>query len=725
MTTENSQDVTQAAGEARQAAEETEQAAITLAQAIANAKAHFKPLTDAIGNAANAIGSVASFMTAFAGKVAGVADRILSATPLVGTLYGGVKLLGQGVQRTGQFIGGLAVSLGQAATNFMNTNAYAQRLAAGMRYVGQSFGVVRDLGIGLNTHLESISAKVNVLTGAVGKAFQTLTGASSVTELVTKVVAANAALGDLSDKTGIATQDLQAWGNIADLSGGKADDMQQGMAKVAEEMNTLKNGGEKGNALKFFESMGVSVTDATGKLRDQKDLMLDMAGHMQGMSQMDVLAKAKDSGLNESQLAVMMQGRAELQAMLTAQQANSLATEQQAKRAQDLQQAWTLVQQSVGSLSNDFVNDIGPALTLFMDGLRAVFDYLKQHRGLLYGFFIGLAVAMAPAIVASISLAAGVLAATWPLLALGAAIGLVIDWFISWQNGTESTIGNVIGWFKKLLQVFSINIFAGFLDSAAPFIVTGKRIIEFLKSMWDTWSIFITDFVGDSTLLTDIFDFISARVANLTSLIDLLVEGFKKIMSMGSAAFEAVGDAVGDMGQKISDKVDKVKGGFSQAVQRFMPGFSEEVEDYRNQNETNRKASLAKPAPSGQTGNKTPKSAPPPVPKKQPLSAHTQQPFAQPVAWSQYAVQSASLLSPAPSANRVAGASGARAQAQLVQQPTQVTNNTNNSTSVHNQFGVINIHAVQDGQRMGNEFVSTVNASLKGKGANPYAFNSA
>lgn len=690
MTTENSQDVTQAAGEARQAAEETEQAAITLAQAIANAKAHFKPLTDAIGNAASVIGSAASFMTAFAGKVAGVADRILSATPLVGTLYGGVKLLGQGVQRTGQFIGGLAVSLGQAATNFMNTNAYAQRLAAGMRYVGQSFGVVRDLGIGLNTHLESISAKVNVLTGAVGKAFQTLTGASSVTELVTKVVAANAALGDLSDKTGIATQDLQAWGNIADLSGGKADDMQQGMAKVAEEMNTLKNGGEKGNALKFFESMGVSVTDATGKLRDQKDLMLDMAGHMQGMSQMDVMAKAKDSGLNESQLAVMMQGRAELQAMLTAQQANSLATEQQAKRAQDLQQAWTLVQQSVGSLSNDFVNDIGPALTLFMDGLRAVFDYLKQHRGLLYGFFIGLAVAMAPAIVASISLAADVLAATWPLLALGAAIGLVIDWFISWQNGTESTIGNVIGWFGKLLE--STGVFTVITD-----------LVDGLGAAWKALT-------GQDFSFSTMLDGLAKIGRGCAALLDNLSVLWRYV----KALFGGDDSEIDKARQEVVDTYTKGRDSKPVAKEPKKPPVKPNPLPVNTRKYTDLDEQYGINISSQPKGHQKQFS-------KQPMGflkgtglgagSATDKP--------------ASLLSPAPSANRVAGASGARAQAQLVQQPTQVTNNTNNSTSVHNQFGVINIHAVQDGQRMGNEFVSTVNASLKGKGANPYAFNSA
>jgi hypothetical protein len=704
MTTENSQDVTQAAGEARQAAEETEQAAITLAQAIANAKAHFKPLTDAIGNAA-------SFITGLAGKLGGLAGNVLLALPGMRTLYSSVISLGQSFHTAGLLVGHFAADLGNIARNFLSTNSYAQRLAAGMRYVGQSFGVVRDLGVGLNTHLESISAKVNVLTGAVGKAFQTLTGASSVTELVTKVVAANAALGDLSDKTGIATQDLQAWGNIADLSGGKAGDMQQGMAKVAEEMNTLKNGGEKGNALKFFESMGVSVTDATGKLRDQKDLMLDMAGQMQGMSQMDVMAKAKDSGLNESQLAVMMQGRAELQAMLTAQQANSLATEQQAKRAQDLQQAWTLVQQSVGSLSNDFVNDIGPALTLFMDGLRAVFDYLKQHRGLLYGFFIGLAVAMAPAIVASISLAAGVLAATWPLLALGAAIGLVIDWFISWQNGTESTIGSIIGWlgdllgwFGELAKAMAIDIFAFFKAAATPVIALFKlqaALIGALISAWQSWA--ASDFSMSSLLdgLGSIANGFSALIDKASLFWDLI----KAIFTLDMDAFDS---ALKKIGQTFKDGMAQDKVAETKAPPSTSPPTTTPLKTSPRDTSKYRQPD---------TGNNARMPQPPAVGKKQPS--------AQPVAWSQYAVQSARLLSPAPSANRVAGASGARAQAQLVQQPTQVSNTTTNSTSVHNQFGVINIHAVQDGQRMGNEFVSTVNASLKGKGANPYAFNSA
>lgn len=403
--------------------------------------------------------------------------------------------------------------------------------------MGKAFNDAKSYVKGLYSTLDEASEGINHLGGAASALFATLLGASSVSELVANVLNANAALGDLSDKTGIATQDLQAWGNIADLTGGKADDMRQGMAKIAEELDAVQRGGEQGDTLKFFKNMGVSITEANGKLRSQKDLMLDMADRLKDMNPMQAAAATKDSGLNESQIAVMMQGRQALEEMLQAQQKNALLSEEQAARAQHLTTAWVELKQSVGALAQQFVNDISPALEVFMGIINHIFDYLKEHRGLMYGFFIGLAAAMAPAIIAAFSMAAGVLAATWPFLALGAAIALVIDWFISWQEGGESAIGsiidwigNLISWFADLLAKFSENPFSALLKYMLPVYPAFKLLHWLFGKAKEGWN----DFKGSDFSVDGLFHFLKKAAVGIKALISdtkLLGELLSAVMS--------------------------------------------------------------------------------------------------------------------------------------------------------------------------------------------------
>lgn len=291
----------------------------------------------------------------------------------------------------------------------------------------------------LKNRLGDMGKAVNAAKGYFVQLFAALAGSAALTDLVAQTIQAEAALGRLSKNIGESTQAIQAWGNMAAQAGGSAEEMQAGMANLSKEITNLKYNGES-NLLPFFARMGVQIADANGKALDQTQIMLQLADAAQKMPREDFANLAQMNGLNQSQINVILQGRAALEAQLKAQQANSLTTKEQAEAAQQLNAEWVAMKQEMAALVRQFVHDIGPALSALFRVLHNVVSYLRDHRGLVYAFFIGLAAAMAPAVVSATALVIqfGLLAA--PILAVVAAVGLLMDDLLTFADGGESLV---------------------------------------------------------------------------------------------------------------------------------------------------------------------------------------------------------------------------------------------------------------------------------------------
>lgn len=291
----------------------------------------------------------------------------------------------------------------------------------------------------LKNRMADMGKAVNAAKGYFVQLFAALAGSAALTDLVAQTVQAEAALGRLSKNIGESTQAIQAWGNMAAQAGGSAEEMQAGMANLSKEITNLKYNGES-NLLPFFARMGVQIADANGKAMDQTQIMLQLADAAQKMPREDFANLAQMNGLNQSQINVVLQGRAALEAQLKAQEANSLTTKEQADAAAQLNAEWVAMKQEMAALVRQFVHDIGPALSALFRVLHNVVSYLRDHRGLVYAFFIGLAGVMAPAVVSATALVIqfGLLAA--PILAVVAAVGLLMDDLLTFADGGDSLI---------------------------------------------------------------------------------------------------------------------------------------------------------------------------------------------------------------------------------------------------------------------------------------------
>lgn len=130
---------------------------------------------------------------------------------------------------------------------------------------------------GLATGLKSaeskignFSAKIDGLLGnlkVVGPA-AAAAGAALAYGMVKSVADVADALGDLSERTGVAVEDLSRLQYVAQLSGSSAEAMNAAIIRLSQ-------GIANGNPA--FEAMGVAVKNADGSLRSQSDVLKDVA----------------------------------------------------------------------------------------------------------------------------------------------------------------------------------------------------------------------------------------------------------------------------------------------------------------------------------------------------------------------------------------------------------------------------------------------------------------
>lgn len=147
------------------------------------------------------------------------------------------------------------------------------------------------------TSVEKQTKQFQAQLGALGDKLKVVgplaaaAGAAFAVGMVKSVADAADALGDLSERTGIAVEDLSRLQYVAQLSGSSAEGMNAAIIKLSQ-------GIANGNPA--FEAMGVAVKNADGSLRSQADVLNDVA---------DKFATYRD-GTAKTALAMQLFGKA-------------------------------------------------------------------------------------------------------------------------------------------------------------------------------------------------------------------------------------------------------------------------------------------------------------------------------------------------------------------------------------------------------------------------------
>jgi hypothetical protein len=224
----------------------------------------------------------------------------------------------------------------------------------------------------------SMAARVALSVAKIGAA---AAGAAAALGIATVRNVANAAdeMAKLSQRTGVAVEDLGRLSHAANLSGVSQGELTTSLTRLSRAMQDASNG--TGTATQAFSRLGVSVTDAEGNLRSQADVMSDVAdrfARMEDGATKTALAQEIFGRSGANLIPMLNQGSQGLKQMGDeAERLGLVFDEKTTKAAEQLNDNITRLRGAVQGAAREFSGPIIGALARFTEGMYE--SYLQSQ----------------------------------------------------------------------------------------------------------------------------------------------------------------------------------------------------------------------------------------------------------------------------------------------------------------------------------------------------------
>lgn len=417
-------------------------------------------------------------------------------------------------------------------------------------------------------------------------------------------------LSDLSIAAGVTASALDELGYVASLMDSSLESAAsslQGLGRVAGE--TMMGVG-RGKAV--FESLGISVQDANGKLKSTPALMEEVGTAIKDMERGQQTAVLSKLGIDHTMLQTLtsdVSGLKDEYKKLT--DASGISIEQAAQDASDFQDAFTKLGRVTDILSKSLIASFLPKFTAGMDRFRklmieampAIIDTVKPFiRAIMTAstaliaiitriFQFNKALGGIPAYIAAVAVAWKLLSKSFLMTPLGAiiagitalaaAILLLIDDFLTWRDGGESLIPwdnwkEEIDFVIKIVSAFTnwvIETFKRFWAAVTDIFTGGTEGIKWILDTFFNGINFEKIYEGFQSVIDAVVAIFYAAFAGIQSLINAffdsinfekLYEGFKPVIdavvAIFTAAFDMIGALIDKVVGKVKASVDWIKG---------------------------------------------------------------------------------------------------------------------------------------------------------------------
>jgi len=398
-------------------------------------------------------------------------------------------------------------------------------------------GLAKAVG-GLDNTSKGLTGGLRTLAGSaggLGNALGMLAPALSVGGLVglaTNSIKGADALNDLAQKTGVSVEALARFKKAASVSGTDLESVSKALIKLSKGMNDAATTG-KGPAAEAFKILGISVTDASGKLKSSDKVMIEVANRF----------KTMPDGAQKTAIALQLFGKAgaDMIPMLNmgGEAIDKMSTKMTAAfaaKADEYSDKLAMLQGKIGGIGTSIAIALLPALDALASILAAVVDVFTKLPGPIQAIIGGFAL-----------LAIG-LTALAPLFGIIAASITAISGL-----GLAATIA---GWAGALVPLGSIilGIFTGPVGWAALLIAAAVALFAFRDKIGEFlgWlgGAFSEAFSALAALLTPALQAISA--AFVTYVVEPIRAGWSALMAFFAPALDAIAAAIGAAWQAIS-----------------------------------------------------------------------------------------------------------------------------------------------------------------------------
>jgi len=338
---------------------------------------------------------------------------------------------------------------------------------------------------GASTFASSI-ADASVKAATLGAAV--LGAAAAVTKFVTSVASELDVVGDLAERTETAASEIDKMGYIAELTDSSVNAVNSSLEALNKNAGDTANG--IGRAAKTFDLIGVKVEDSNGKLKNSADLMKEVGVAIKDMDKGQQMAVLERLGIDRTMLKMLTTDVSALSGEYDKMmEAAGFSFDEAVKNAGELEDAqiklklgMTKLKQAVAAsffkpLAKSFaqfndllirsmpaiIKTITPIIAIVMKvadvfiflgsvvlrGIGVIVDGLTKLNDITNGW-AGYILAAAAAW--TVLNGTFLLSPIGLILALAAAIALLVDDFLTWQEGGESLIPWE-NWIKEINMV--------------------------------------------------------------------------------------------------------------------------------------------------------------------------------------------------------------------------------------------------------------------------------
>ena len=409
---------------------------------------------------------------------------------------------------------------------------------------------------------------------SAAKVFASLAAATGIVRFLQNVAEetrqANEEMLKLQASLGLTAEKINGMRGAGAALGGTAEGMTNSMKSLNKGMNDFVVKGDT-TLLPFMNTLGVSMVDSQGKLRDVDKVMLDLSDSFSKMNSEQAYALGQDMGFDEGTIAALMQGRDAMKEMsdyhakmYTSSKEELAASRELSKNQAQLSAHWQSMKLMIG-------NAIIPLLVKLTNFAKAFFEFLQDHHKTVKNVFEAMAFVLGAvliplfgkALIAALAFIAPFAPFILVVTALAAAFTLLYDDYKVWAEGGQS--------------LFDWGAFTDYINNSKLSVDNLKQSFVYLLTGYTEWE----KAAEDGKAWLKLKGFIDENGASVQSLIngfrnltsDLMTEviptlkGYASIVSkVFSGDFAGASAEAKEMGGELWSRI---KGAWSATKDRF------------------------------------------------------------------------------------------------------------------------------------------------------------
>lgn len=177
---------------------------------------------------------------------------------------------------------------------------------------------------------------------------------------------------DLAETLGVSIQSLQEWGYVAQLSGSSAQAYEASIGGLSQAIGDTAN--DVGRAKAIFEKMGISVKDATGKVKSADVVMEELRQKLKGLEKTEKISILSKLGIDRSMLQMLESSDESINKLRLQARALGITTDEEKEKVAEYKDSMDTLGFAFTALATKMQIALTPALKKMADNFITLFE---------------------------------------------------------------------------------------------------------------------------------------------------------------------------------------------------------------------------------------------------------------------------------------------------------------------------------------------------------------